>query len=106
MEDPKKMVPKVIFNVENEITNEKNLMKELYVNSTKTAGVNVNEFKERERIVSRTNRKGLNVGNVVIDMSKRNVLVFVGRVCVKWRACKVKSSFMFCGVTNVLLSRI
>ena len=51
------------------------------------------EFKLRARIINRTSRKGVNVGNVVIDLSQgmRDVLVTEGRVYVKWRACKVKA---------------
>ena len=50
------------------------------------------EFKLRARIINRTSRKGVNVGNVVIELSQgmRDVLVREGRVYVKWRACKVK----------------
>ena len=90
VKDPKKIGHKV-FDVENEMTNE-DLMKKLYEKNLKNAGVNKNKFKERVRVVSRTNRKGMNVGNVEIEMSKRmrDVLVREGRVYVKWRACKVK----------------
>lgn len=58
VKDPKKIGHKV-FDVENEMTNE-DLMKKLYEKNLKNAGVNENEFKERVRVVSRTNRKGMN----------------------------------------------
>ena len=49
VEDPKKGPKVVVFDVENEMTNE-DLMKELYEKNLKNAGVNENEFKERVRV--------------------------------------------------------
>ena len=67
-------------------------MEELYLKNLKDAGVSEEEFKLRARIVNRTSRKDVNVGNVVIELSQcmRDVLEREGRIYVKWRACKVK----------------
>lgn len=47
---------------------------------------------KKASLMSRTNRKVMNMRNVVIEVSKRmrDVLVREGCVYVKWRACKVK----------------
>ena len=92
VEAPKKIGPKVIvFDIENEMTNE-NLMNELYSRNLRDAGVNEQKFQLRVRIVNRTSKKGVKVGNVVIELSQcmRDVLLRESRVYVKWRACKVK----------------
>ena len=90
VEAPKKIGPKIIvFEIENEMTNE-NLMDELYLKNLKDAGVSEQEFKLRARIVNRTSQKGVNVGNVVIELSQGMRDVREGRVYMKWRACKVK----------------
>ena len=91
-EAPKKIGPKIIvFEIENEMTNE-DRMDELYLKNLKDAGMSAQEFKLRARIGNRTSRKGVNVGNVVIELSQcmRDVLEREGRIYVKWRACKVK----------------
>ena len=92
VEAPKKIGPKVIvFDIENEMTND-DVMKELYVKNLKSAGISEEEFQLRARIVNRTSKKGMNVGNTVIELSKgmRDVLLREGRVYVRWRACKVR----------------
>ena len=92
VEDPKKIGPKVLlFDLENEMTNE-DLLNEVYEKNLRNAGVSEKEFKERVRVVSRMNRKVVNVGNVIIEVSNRmrEILVREGRVYVKWRACKVR----------------
>ena len=92
VEAPKIIGPKIIvFDIENEITNDQ-LMDELYLKNLKDAGVSVEEFKLRARIINRTSAKGVNVGNVVIELSQsmRDVLVREGRVYVMWRAFKDK----------------
>ena len=94
VEDPKKIGPKVLlFDLENEMTNE-DLLNEVYEKNLRNAGVSEKEFKERVRVVSRMNRKVVNVGNVIIEVSNRmrEILVREGRVYVKWRACKVRES--------------
>ncbi|KAK9293925.1 hypothetical protein QLX08_011294 [Tetragonisca angustula] len=71
VEDPKKISPKVlVFDVENDMTNE-DLVKEVYEKNLKNAGVSEKEFKERVRVVSRVNRKGMNVGNVIMEVSRK-----------------------------------
>ena len=90
VEDPKKIGPKVLlFDVE--MTNE-DLLNEMCEKNLRNAGLSEKEFKERVRVVSRMNRKGVNVGNVIIEVSNkmRDILVREGRVYVKWRACKVR----------------
>ena len=85
LEDPNKMCPKlVVFDVENEMANE-DLTKELYEKNLKNAGVSENEYKERARVVNRMNRKGVNVGNVIMELSKKmcDVLVREGPVYVR-----------------------
>lgn len=102
VEAPKKVGSKVvIFDVENEMTDEE-LANEVYAKNLMNAGVTENEFKEKVRIISRTDMKGANVSNVVMEVSKRmsDVLVCEGRVYVKWRACKVKEFI------NVLMSQV
>lgn len=92
VEAPKKVGPKVIlFDVENEMTNDE-LVKEIFTKNLKNAGVSFEEYKERTRIVSRSNKKGMKEGNVIMEVSKkvRDLLVREGRAYVRWRACKVK----------------
>ena len=77
VEAPKRIGPKVIvFDIENEMTNE-DLMNELYLRNLKDVGASEQEFQLRMRIVHRTSKKGVNVGNVVIELSQcmRDVLV-------------------------------
>lgn len=92
VEMPKRVGPKlIVFDVANEMTNDE-FMSELYVKNLKFAGVTEMEFKERVRIVSRASKKGADVGNVIVEVSKRmrDVLMNEERVYVKWRACKVR----------------
>lgn len=65
VEAPRKIGPKVVvFDVENEMTNEV-FMNKLYEKNLKNAGVSEKDSREGVRIVSKTNRKGMNVGNVI-----------------------------------------
>ncbi|CAK9796337.1 Uncharacterized 50 kDa protein in type I retrotransposable element R1DM [Anthophora quadrimaculata] len=94
VELPKKVGPKVlIFDIPCEITNDE-LLNEMYVKNVKNGkcSVSESEFKERSRVVNRTNKKDANVGNAIVEVSKgvRDVLMDEGRMYVKWRACKVK----------------
>ena len=43
-------------------------------------------------MVTRTSRKGVNVGNVILELSvgMYEILLNEGRVYVKWRSCKVR----------------
>ena len=92
VEPPRKIGPKVVvFDVENEMTNDE-FMKELYERNLKRANVSENEFRQRARVVTRTNKKGVNVGNVIVELSvsMHEILLNEGRVYVKWRSCKVR----------------
>ncbi|CAK9816194.1 Uncharacterized 50 kDa protein in type I retrotransposable element R1DM [Anthophora plagiata] len=94
VELPKKIGPKVlVFDVPCEITNEE-FLNELFVKNVRTGKCCMAEceFKDRTRIVNRTNKKNASVGNVIVEVTKsvRDVLMDEGRVYVKWRACKVK----------------
>lgn len=57
-------------------------MNDVYVKNLKRAVVSEMEFKKRVRIVNRTNKKGLNLGNIVMEMSKqmRDILVPEGKM--------------------------
>lgn len=88
---PRKIGPKVIvYDVENEMTNDE-FMNALYVKNLKEY-VTENEFKTRVRVVSRTSKKGMNVGNVIVEVSAqiKKRLCDSGRVYVKWKSFKVR----------------
>ena len=92
VESPRKIGPKVVmFDVENDMTNE-SLMNELYDRNLRRMKVSEDEFRQRVRVVSRTNRKGVNVGNVVVELNRRmhDILMNQRRVYVKWKVCKVR----------------
>ena len=63
VEPPRKIGPKVVFDVENEMTSDV-FMNELYEKNLKRANVSENEFRQRARIITRSRKKGVNVGNV------------------------------------------
>ena len=66
IESPKKIGSKlVVFDVGNKTTNE------LYERNLKRAGVSENKFRQGARIVLRTNHKGVDVGNVVVKLTRR-----------------------------------
>lgn len=73
------------------MTNE-DLLNELFQKNFKNEGITDSEFRERVRVINRTNKKGVNVGNVILEMSKkmRDVVMNEERVYINWRACKVK----------------
>ena len=50
------------------------------------------DLRQRARVVTRTNKKGVNVGNVILELSvcMHEILLNEGRVYVKWRSCKVR----------------
>ena len=92
MSPRKKIGPKVIvFDVENEITSEE-FMRELNERNLKRVSVSEREFRQPARVVTRTSKKGVNVGNVFLELSgdKHENLLNDGRVYVKWRSCKVR----------------
>ena len=62
-------------------------MNELYERNLKKA----NDFRQRARVVTRSSKKGVNVGNVIVELSRgmHEILINEGRVYVKWRSCKV-----------------
>ena len=91
VESPRKIGPKVvIFDVENEMTSE-SLMSELYERNLRRMKVSENEFRQKVRVVSRMNRKSVNVGNVVVELSRsmHDILMSKRRAYVKWKVCKV-----------------
>lgn len=91
VDEPRKIGPKIIvFDVPCVVTNDE-LLTELYEKNLKEC-VSEDEFKERVRVVSRTNKKDSNLGNVVFEMSVRmwNRLMSEGRVYIHWRACKLR----------------
>ena len=92
VESPRKIGPKVVvFDVENEMTNDE-FMKELYERNLKRANARENGFRQRARVVTRTNKKGVNVGNVIVELSvgMHEILLNEWRVYVKWRSCNVR----------------
>ena len=92
VEPPRKIGPKVVvFDVENEMTND-DIMNELYERNLQRASVSESDFRQRARVVTRTNKKGVNVGNVILELSvgMHEILLNEGRVYVKWRSCKVR----------------
>ena len=69
VQPPRKIGPKVVvFDVENEMTSEE-FMKELYERNLKRASLSESEFRQRARVVTRTSKKGVNVGNVILELS-------------------------------------
>lgn len=54
--------------------------KNVFEKNLKIAGVSEDELKKRMKIVNRMNRNGMNVGNAVVEVSKRmrDVLVREG----------------------------
>lgn len=90
VESPRKIGPKVVvFYVENEMTSDV-FMNELYENNLKRANVSENEFRQRARVVTR--KKGVNVGNVIVELLREihEILMNEGRVYVNWRSCKMR----------------
>ena len=82
VEPPRKIGPKVVvFDVANEMTSEV-FMNELYERNLKRANASENEFMQRARMVTRSSRKGLNVGNVIVELSRdmHEILLNEGRV--------------------------
>lgn len=94
VELPKKIGPKVlardIYDVPNEMTNER-LLNELYAKNL-SEYVTKNEFDERVRVVSRSNRKDAAVGNMIMEvtMCMRNAVCKAGRGLMGWNAFRVK----------------
>lgn len=91
VEEPRKIGPKVIvFDVPCEMTSEE-VLNELYVKNLSEC-VSEKEFKERVRVVNRSNKKDANVGNIILEVSVKmfNELMKEGRMYMGWRACKMK----------------
>lgn len=91
VEDPRKIGPKIIvFDVPVEMTSDE-ILRDMYVKNLNEC-VSEREFRERVRIVSRTNKKDASVGNVIIELSVSmyNALMNEGRLYVQWRACKLR----------------
>ena len=73
----------VVFDVENEMTND-DFMNELYERNLKKASVSESDLRQRARVVTRTNKKGVIVGNVILELSvcMHEILLNEGRVFV------------------------
>lgn len=81
----------VIFDVENAMTNDE-FRSELFVKNLKAAGVKECDLRQRVRAVNRISRKGMNVGNVSVELTRsvHEILLREGRVYLKLRCCRVK----------------
>lgn len=83
VESPKKIGPKlVIFDVDNKTTNEV-FMHELYERNLKRANMSENEFRQRVKMVSGPNRKGVDVDNVVVQLTRgmHDILIMLKSEC-------------------------
>ena len=80
-----------MFGVQNEMPNEE-FMNELYERNLKRANISENDFRQRARVVTRSSKKGVNVGNVIVELSRgmHEILMNEERVYEKWRSCKVR----------------
>lgn len=96
--DSKEIGPKlVVFDVDNKTTNEA-CLSELYERNLKKANVSEDEFRQRTGVVTRTNRKGVDIGNVVVELTRgmHDILINEEQAYIDWSVGKVND------FTNVL----
>ena len=70
LEPPRQIGPKVVvFDEQHELTSEV-FMNELHERNLKRSNVSENEFRHGARVATRGSRKGVNVGNVIVELSR------------------------------------